>query len=118
MRERRGAARIDLTAKVTATVLEPEVANGSKKNSCTGWTQDVSLGGLNLRTRKSLPLHARLDLDVHCEHPIETVHLRGRVGWVRQESGVRHTVGVFLDETSKDDLVAWRRMLERRGLPV
>jgi hypothetical protein len=38
------------------------------------------------------------------------------VGWVREEGDKMHSIGVFLDGADKSDLVAWRRMLDRRGI--
>ena len=117
MRERRSGSRQAFKAKVTITVIPAESVDApSRPMVCKGWTQDVSLGGLHLRTRKALPVHAKADMDVHCERPAENMKLRGRVEWVRRESDTACDVGIFIEDTPRDDLIAWHRMLVRRGL--
>jgi len=115
MRERRSAPRIPLRAKFEATILED---SPSKNDTCAGWTKDASVGGLNIQARRELPLHCRVELDLHCTHPIEDIRVYGFVSWVRKESVQTYMIGVFLDPKHKDDLVAWRRMLLRRGLKM
>lgn len=116
MRERREAPRLSLRARFKAHVVSDDPEKKKNGDHCAGWTQDVSFGGLHLSSRKSLPLHSMVDLEISCTHPVESVTLRGRVGWVREEGDKMHSIGVFLDGADKSDLVAWRRMLDRRGI--
>jgi len=116
MQERRVAARLPLKAKFTAVCVGGGTSSNGSGTGCSGWTSDVSFGGIQLRSRKTLPLHADVDIDVHCKHPIEEFTLHGQVGWVRKEGATMNEIGVFLRGTAKDDLVAWQRMLVRRGL--
>lgn len=116
MRERRFAPRIPLRAKFEATVITGD--SSSKKETCAGWTQDASAGGLNVRARRELPLHCRVDLDLHCTHPIEEMRIHGFVSWVRKDAVQTYVIDIFLDPKHKDDLVAWRRMLVRPGLKM
>jgi hypothetical protein len=116
MRERREAPRLTLRARFRADVVSDEPEKASNGDHCAGWTSDVSFGGLHLSSRRSLPLHSMIDLEVSCTHPAESLTIRGRVGWVREEADKMHAIGVFLDAAEKSDLVAWRRMLDRRGI--
>ena len=116
MRERRTAPRLALQAKFKASVVD---GDASRDEICSGWTQDASVGGLNVKARRSLPLHSNVEIDLRCTHPLEELKIRGRVGWVRKESGNKACfIGIFLDSSRKDDLISWRRMLERRGLDI
>jgi len=115
MRERRTAPRLALQARFKANVIDGD--SSGEDDSCAGWTQDASVGGLNVKARRSLPLHSNVEIDLQCTRPIEELKIRGRVGWVRQESGNKtYLIGIFLDSSRKEDLITWRRLLERRGL--
>lgn len=113
MKERRTAGRLELPAKVAVTVL---AHNGNGVDTCSGRTRDVSLGGLRLRTRKALPLHANVSLELRCERPVEFMQVQGRVGWVQRMGPTSFEIGVFVEGTPREDLVTWRRVLKRRGL--
>ena len=117
MSERRSAPRMALQARFKASVIDGNSSPDDKH--CAGWTQDASVGGLNVKARRSLPLHSNVEIDLQCTHPIEELKIRGRVGWVRKESGNKsYFIGIFLDSSCKDDLISWRRLLERRGLNI
>jgi hypothetical protein len=117
MRERRSAQRLALQARFKASVISGDTS--VEDNCCAGWTQDASVGGLNVKARRSLPLHSNVEIDLQCTRPIEELKIRGRVGWVRKESGNKtFLIGIFLDSSRKEDLITWRRLLERRGLDL
>lgn len=116
MKDRRITARVPLKAKCHAVCVSADTSSNGNGTKCSGWTSDASLGGIQLRSRKALPLHADIEVEVHCTHPIEEFTLRGQVGWVRREGATMNEIGVFLHGTDRNDLVAWRRMLVRRGL--
>ncbi|MCE9615428.1 MAG: PilZ domain-containing protein [Lentisphaerae bacterium] len=116
MPERRTAERVELKAKVRTFLVNPEGGVVSAKPECVGWTQDVSLGGIRVVARKPLPVHATVELEIDCKHPVESCQLRGQVGWLAQEGKHGYLIGIFIRESSKDRLVTWRRILSRRGL--
>lgn len=116
MQERRTAHRMPLKAKVRARLVD-ENGGVQAATACSGWTQDVSLGGVRFGARKPLPINSIVELDIDCKHPAEVFQLRGQVGWLCNE-GDRggFSVGVFIHEAARERVAAWRRMLERRGL--
>lgn len=116
MLERREAARLAMKAKVRAHLIGQPGASEGVGAVYSGWTQDVSFGGLRLIMRKVPPLNAMIDMDIACTRPIEGHKLRGQVGWHCREGAQTYVVGVFVREPLKERLVTWRRMLERRGL--
>lgn len=116
MLERRDAVRLPLKAKLKAQLVGQPGASEGVGTVYRGWSQDVSFGGLRLTMRKVPPLNAMVDLDIACTRPIESYRLRGQVGWHCREGAQTYVVGIFVREPSKERLVAWRRMLERRGL--
>jgi len=113
MPDRRATLRLPVKAKVHAKLVGGPPSKGI---SCAGWLQDVSLGGLRFIGRKALPLNAFVTLDVDFAHPAESCSLRGQVGWLCQEREQRYVIGIFVREESKERLLAWRHILERRSL--
>lgn len=114
--DRREAIRIPLKAKICAHFVAASESPNGKAEAFRGWTQDVSFGGLRVILRKPPPLNAIVDIELACTRPIETFRLRGQIGWHCRESARSYMVGIFVREPSKERLVGWRRMLERRGL--
>lgn len=63
-----------------------------------GMVEDISAGGVRIRSRRSLEGEQRLELAV-AEHHVE---LRARVAWVAQEGRKKHCIGLeFIDVTDE-----------------
>lgn len=112
MPERRGAQRLPLKAKIRTYLVQGTALT----EHCSGWTQDVSIGGLRFLARKPVPMNATVEMEIACTRPVESCRLRGQVGWLGRENEKQYVVGVFVREPSAERLVAWRRILTRRGL--
>ena len=118
VQDRRAGQRLELRARVRAHFVDATTDLALPALACAGWTQDVSVGGIRFSSRKPLALNAIVELDLACTHPVESVRLRGQVGWLCQEKDHGYSIGVFIRESAKDRLVNWRRLLARRGLAV
>ncbi|MDA0577244.1 MAG: PilZ domain-containing protein [Verrucomicrobia bacterium] len=114
--DRRAKTRLSLKARVRARKVDPESGLALDPPVCAGWTLDVSVGGVRFGSRKVLPLNSFVELDIDCTRPMESFKLRGQVGWLSREGDGGQSIGLFISETSRERLTAWRRMLERRGL--
>ena len=118
MHERRSTARRQLKAKVVALADDATDVATPPKPRAAGWLLDASPGGMRVSMRKSLTIQDVADFRVECSTPWEVLPIRGRVGWVQRASEKTFTCGIFICDTSKERLLHWRRMLERRGLAV
>lgn len=67
--------------------LKTKVGLGTSSNLYTGFTNDVSEGGIFVATHQVLPIDSTLDLEVSfAEVGGPTLKTRGRVRWIREEA--------------------------------
>jgi hypothetical protein len=93
----------------------PDGTNGSG-STVSGWTEDISTGGLRVACRKTVPAGAALSVEISCSHPMETFLMKGHVIWVRgDEDKRRFLVGVSFDGSHEEEVLRWSRTVERRA---
>jgi uncharacterized protein (TIGR02266 family) len=79
--ERRSAERVSLEVEVSLT---------SENNFYTGFTSDISAGGLFIATRESLPIGTALSFELKLGSGV--VQVNGVVRWVREYSALTEDV--------------------------
>ena len=114
-RERRAEARLDERHKVSLTVLSCPGEPSLKGRTFTGYTRNVSAGGLLFYARRPLPVGTAVALRVEFVRPHEVALREGRVLWGQTPSGrQRVIVGVRFMDSSRDTVLAWKRLLAKR----
>lgn len=97
-------------------MLTADVSLYSDTNFWSGYSEDVSEGGLFVATYTPHPIGTQLEVtfELPTGHAIRT---RGEVRWTRetQESGPRPGMGIRFLELSAEDLVAIRKFVKHRA---
>ena len=93
----------------------------SKDRLLTGFSVDVSAGGLFLHTECPLAVDENLMLLFHLQHQEKSISCNARVAWVNDEENPRKPdlppgVGVQFVDMSLDSLQAIRRFLEHNEI--
>jgi uncharacterized protein (TIGR02266 family) len=87
--------------------VEIDVTLHSEHNFFTGFTENISQGGLFIATHEYLPIGTELDLTFRLPNTRE-IRTRARVCWIREYNpdnvGVSPGMGVQFLELSPDDL--------------
>jgi len=112
---RRTDPRILEANSVAVTILESPGAPQLENETLFCSTEDVSVGGVKLRSRVSPPIDSRLKLLVALGTPLCSFTHAGRVAWLgkRDENG-RVEMGVEFTDTPDDVLAQWREVIEHR----
>ena len=112
---RRTHSRLMEADNVAVTVLESPAAPQLVNETFFSSTEDLSIGGIKLRSRVAPPLDSRLKLLVALGLPLRSFTHVGRVAWVGEcdEQG-RIEMGVEFTETPNAVLAQWRAVIEHK----
>lgn len=105
--------RLTVKHKVTVTVEGSEGEKADEPSTHVCYTQDISVGGMRIDAPAKLPVGTDVRLHLRCGFPRRDYHMTGRVVWTAPATDHRHSVGIEFADLSKEDLLAWSRMLER-----
>lgn len=108
----RRRAKEQVTVEVLASDEVPDLVN--REIVCS--TQDLSVGGLRFRSDTPIPVGALIKLGIETRQPKRRFEMQGRVVWmVLDGDDGQHAVGVHFSDVGRQNLNAWRHMLEKRG---
>jgi len=114
--ERRQHVRLAERHKVRMSIRSLPGGKPATSVNLSGWTEDISVGGLRLTSRKKLPVGADLDLHVELTHPLETFDVAGKVVWCGAHTGGRSVqAGIYISASPRKAFIEWSRMVTRRA---
>ncbi|MFW6050170.1 MAG: TIGR02266 family protein [Myxococcota bacterium] len=98
--------------------LETEVSFASENNFFTGFTEDISEGGLFLATYQLEPIGTAMEITFHLPDG-HIVRARGQVRWVRdprdESPGAPPGMGIQFEELLPEDRRAIQAFIEARA---
>ncbi len=115
MAERRPNIRLRAAYKVRGKILST-IPSGVRR-TFVATTRDIAVGGMQVVSRKQLPLGATVELTIECSRPYEAFDHIGTVVWVRKDTDNKRFVsGIRFTAVPISALTQWRKTLERRAL--
>jgi hypothetical protein len=116
MNRKRRYSRARERHKVRIAVESVPGAVEKRLTRLTGWTEDISTGGLKVVCRKSVPAGATLSLEITCSHPLESFFMKGHVIWARADMQEhRCHLGIIFDRGREEEFLRWSRAVDRRA---
>jgi|GEM_PF-2013205 len=113
--ERRAAVRVVRRYKAHITVLACDASPDLAGVSFSCYTRNISIGGVQCCWKRYVPVGSKVQLLVLGREPgVQFKHV-GRVIWIAEQSGAekRYTGGIFITETERRDLLAWKQWVEK-----
>ncbi len=111
--ERRKHSRVSVELAIYIEIVRPGFRSESENPILRCETVDVSVGGLLLRVPMAIPSGYTLNIAAPLEDWTEELRLVGKAKWSRPvDCGEDYWVGLELQETTREDMVKWHRIVQ------